>query len=91
MVSRDQDAFHGKRSAYRITEPLLAFYDAIMRPAWTDLERPGHAEQVWSRSQATFRSKVLGPHFEPRPQLGPLACGGRANSSSDATSEPMKA
>lgn len=64
MVTRDQDAFHGKRSAYRITEPLLAFYHAIMRPEWTDLERPGHAEQVWSRSQATFRSKVLGPHFE---------------------------
>ena len=64
MVSRDQDAFHGKRSAYRITEPLLAFYHAIMRPEWTDLERPGHADQVWSRAQATFRSKVLGPHFE---------------------------
>lgn len=64
MISRDQDAFHGKRSAYRITEPLLAFYHAIMRPEWTDLERPGHAEQVWSRSQATFRSRVLGPHFE---------------------------
>ena len=64
MVTRDQDAFHGKRSAYRVTEPLLAFYHAIMRPEWTDLERPGHAEQVWSRSQATFRSKVLGPRFE---------------------------
>lgn len=35
-----------------------------MRREWTDLERPGHAEQVWSLSQATFRSKVLGPHFE---------------------------
>jgi hypothetical protein len=35
-----------------------------MRPEWTDLERPGYAEQVWSRSQATFRSRVLGPHFE---------------------------
>ena len=64
MITRDQDAFHGKRSAYRITEPLLAFYHAIMRPEWTDLERPGYAEQVWSRSQATFRSRVLGPHFE---------------------------
>src|SRR5438874_325592 len=64
MVTRDQDAFHGKRSTYRIIEPLLAFYHAIMRPDWTDLERPGHAEQVWSRAQATFRSKVLGPHFE---------------------------
>lgn len=64
MVAREQDAFHGKRSAYRITEPILSFYHAIMRPEWTDLERPGYAAQVWERSQGTFRSKVLGPHFE---------------------------
>jgi AAA+ ATPase superfamily predicted ATPase len=64
MIARDPDAFHGKRSAYRITEPILGFYHAIMRPEWTDLERPGYAGQVWDRSQTAFRSKVLGPHFE---------------------------
>nr|WP_221473561.1 ATP-binding protein [Planomonospora venezuelensis] len=64
MITRDPDAFHGKRSAYRITEPILAFYHAIMRPEWTDLERPGYAVQVWERSQEAFRSRVLGPHFE---------------------------
>jgi hypothetical protein len=64
MIAREQDAFHVKRSHYRITEPLLAFYHAIMRPEWTDLERPGHAEQLWARSQKTFHSQVLGPHFE---------------------------
>ncbi|TDC28012.1 ATP-binding protein [Streptomyces sp. 8K308] len=64
MVVRDPDAFHGKRSAYRIAEPILTFYHAVMRPEWSDLERPGQAEQVWQRSQATFRSKVVGPHFE---------------------------
>lgn len=64
MIAREPDAFHAKRSAYRITEPLLAFYHAVMRPEWTDLERPGYARQVWDRSQATFRAKVLGPHFE---------------------------
>src|ERR1700722_12877279 len=35
-----------------------------MGPEWSDLERPGYAGQVWDRSQATFRGKVLGPHFE---------------------------
>lgn len=35
-----------------------------MRPEWSDLERPGQAPAVWERSQATFRSKVIGPHFE---------------------------
>ncbi|MGW5680976.1 AAA family ATPase [Nonomuraea sp. NPDC003754] len=64
MICREPDAFHGKRSAYRITEPILSFYHAIMRPEWTDLERPGLAARVWDRSQAAFRSKVLGPHVE---------------------------
>jgi hypothetical protein len=35
-----------------------------MRPHWGDLERPGRAPAVWQRAQPTFRSKVLGPHFE---------------------------
>lgn len=64
MICREADAFHGKRSAYRITEPILSFYHAIMRPEWSDLERPGRASEVWGRSQSAFRSKVLGPHFE---------------------------
>ncbi|MEU4699556.1 AAA family ATPase [Nonomuraea dietziae] len=64
LICREADAFHGKRSAYRITEPIVSFYHAIMRPEWTDLERPGSAAQVWKRSQATFCSQVLGPHFE---------------------------
>ncbi|MBA2950790.1 AAA family ATPase [Streptomyces himalayensis] len=64
MISREPDAFHGKRSAYRINEPILTFYYALMRPEWSDLERPGQAESVWQRSHPTFRSKVIGPHFE---------------------------
>jgi AAA+ ATPase superfamily predicted ATPase len=64
MITRDPDAFHGKRSAYRIAEPILTFYYAVMRPEWSDLERPGQAPAVWERSQSTFRSKVVGPHFE---------------------------
>ncbi|MBI0375813.1 ATP-binding protein [Streptomyces albiflaviniger] len=64
MIVREPDAFHGKRSAYRIAEPILTFYHALMRPEWSDLERPGQAPSVWERSQPTFRSKVIGPHFE---------------------------
>lgn len=64
MIIREPDAFHGKRSAYRIAEPILTFYHALMRPEWSDLERPGQAPRVWERSQATFRSRVVGPHFE---------------------------
>jgi hypothetical protein len=35
-----------------------------MCPEWTDLERPGYAQQIWERSLPTFHAKVLGPHFE---------------------------
>jgi AAA+ ATPase superfamily predicted ATPase len=95
MITREVDAFHGKRSAYRITEPLLSFYYAVMRPQWTDLERPGYAQQVWDRSQETFRAKVLGPHFEQlarswtRWHADPTTLGGlRAKVSSGTLPDP---
>jgi AAA+ ATPase superfamily predicted ATPase len=96
MIHRDQDAFHGKRSAYRIAEPIVTFYHAIMRPEWTDLERPGNAEQVWARSQHTFRSKVVGPHFEKvcrdwaRWYAGPVTFGGhRTRIASGTVPDPV--
>ncbi|MEU5031695.1 AAA family ATPase [Streptomyces milbemycinicus] len=64
MITHEADAFRRNRSAYRIAEPLVIFYHAVMRPMWGDLERPGRAAAVWSRIQPTFRSKVIGPHFE---------------------------
>ncbi|MDT0308609.1 ATP-binding protein [Streptomyces sp. DSM 44917] len=64
MILREPDAFHRKRSAYRVAEPILTFYHALMRPEWSDLERPGQGTAVWERSGTTFRSKVVGPHFE---------------------------
>ncbi|WP_223837696.1 AAA family ATPase [Streptomyces venezuelae] len=64
MITHEIDAFRRNRSAYRIAEPLVTFYHAVMRPAWGDLERPGRAAAVWTRAQSTFRSKVIGPHFE---------------------------
>ena len=64
LISHQTEAFKKNRSSYRIAEPLLTFYHAVMRPAWGDLERPGRAPQVWRRSQHTFHSNVVGPHFE---------------------------
>ncbi|MFF7392537.1 ATP-binding protein [Streptomyces scabiei] len=64
MITHEADAFRRNRSAYRIAEPLVTFYHAVMRPAWGDLERPGRASDVWRRTRSTFRSKVVGPHFE---------------------------
>ncbi|BDT88001.1 AAA family ATPase [Nocardia cyriacigeorgica] len=64
LLRRDADVFRQNRSAYRITEPLVAFYHAIMRPVWDQLERPGSAHRVWRASRHRFTSNVLGPHFE---------------------------
>jgi hypothetical protein len=64
LVTHETDAFRRNRSAYRIAEPLITFYHAIMRPAWGDLERPGRAPAVWLRARPRFLSAVVGPHFE---------------------------
>ncbi len=64
LITHETEAFKKNRSAYRIAEPLITFYHAIMHPAWGDLERPGRAPQVWQRSKHAFHSRVAGPHFE---------------------------
>jgi uncharacterized protein len=64
LLIREPDAFRDNKSVYRIAEPLVTFYHAIMRPAWDQLERPGSAARVWQASQHRFDSRVLGPHFE---------------------------
>ena len=64
LLHRDADVFRDNRPAYRIAEPLIGFYHAIMRPVWDQLERPGAAPRVWQASRRRFASNILGPHFE---------------------------
>jgi uncharacterized protein len=63
LIIREADPFHARRSSFRIAEPLVTFYEAIMRRAWTQLEQR-LANRVWQRSRPTFLAKVVGPHFE---------------------------
>jgi len=63
LITRETDPFRKGRSLYRITEPLIVFYEAIMRREWTRLER-GDTAGAWRNSQATFLAQVVGPHFE---------------------------
>lgn len=63
LLVREPDPFRSGRSSYRITEPLITFYQAIMRPAWTALEQRRGAD-VWRRSPRRYASAVLGPRFE---------------------------
>ncbi|MBO0804397.1 MAG: ATP-binding protein [Nocardiopsaceae bacterium] len=63
LVAREPNLFRSGRSTYRITEPLITFYEAIMRRRWAELEL-GLAETAWRAAQGTFASQIAGPHFE---------------------------
>jgi AAA+ ATPase superfamily predicted ATPase len=64
LVIRAADAFRDNRTTFRIAEPLITFYHAVMRPIWSDLEHTRDASRLWQRSQRRFTANVLGPHFE---------------------------
>lgn len=63
LITRESDPFHARRSLFRIAEPLITFYEAIMRPSWPQLEQR-QASAVWRRRRSAFLSEVVGPHFE---------------------------
>ncbi len=67
LITREPDAFRDNRSHFRVAEPLVTFYHAVMRPVWADLEHartPRDTERLWQRGQRRFAANVLGPHFE---------------------------
>ena len=51
------------RARYRITEPLLNLYYAVMRPAWSELES-GRGREVWAEASQLISSLVVGPYFK---------------------------
>jgi AAA+ ATPase superfamily predicted ATPase len=63
LIAREADPFRKGRSLYRVCEPLIVFYEAVMRRERTRLER-GDRTAAWRNSQATFIAQVVGPHFE---------------------------
>jgi uncharacterized protein len=63
LISKRPDLFRGGRSTYQITEPLITFYEAVMRRRWAELEL-GLADAVWQAAQRSFSTQVAGPHFE---------------------------
>jgi uncharacterized protein len=63
LITKEADVFRRGRWLYRVTEPLITFYEVVMRPEWSRLET-GQAEGVWRDQRADFLSRVVGPHFE---------------------------
>lgn len=64
FLVRERDPLRQGRSFYRVAEPLVGFYHAVMRPEWAQLERSGRAAEVWARARERWSAAVLGPHFE---------------------------
>ncbi|GAA2779535.1 ATP-binding protein [Nonomuraea dietziae] len=63
LLRREIDVFRPGRSVYRVCEPLISFYQVVMRPRWSLLES-GRAGAVWRDARARFTAQVVGPHFE---------------------------
>ncbi|MDQ7907812.1 ATP-binding protein [Phytohabitans sp. ZYX-F-186] len=63
LLRREPDVFRSGRMTYRVAEPLVTFYQVVMRPYWGLLES-GRAESVWQDARTRFAAQVLGPHFE---------------------------
>jgi uncharacterized protein len=63
LLRREPDQFRSGRSRYRICEPMITFYHAVMRPQWAQLEA-GRGHSVWQDARPRFLSQVAGPHFE---------------------------
>ncbi len=63
IIERHVDTFRSNRTTYEITEPIVAFHHAIMRPTWAALER-GRAASAWASAKPTFLSRLVGPTFE---------------------------
>jgi AAA+ ATPase superfamily predicted ATPase len=63
LLRRQNDVFRAHRSTYQVAEPLVVFYQVVMRPQWGLLES-GRARNVWEAARTRFSSQVVGPHFE---------------------------
>ena len=69
LVVREPDVFKDNRTVFRIAEPLIAFYHAVMRPIWSDLEHTRDASGLWRVASG----------------VSPATCSGRTSSSCAGT------
>lgn len=63
FVQRVEDVLLQRRGRLQIADPIVRFRHAISSPRLAMLE-DRRADEVWTASQQTFSSGILGPHFE---------------------------
>lgn len=63
IVTRHEDPLRGRRAHWTITDPLVRFWMAVMRPDWARLEE-GRADEVWRDAAQRWQAQVIGPAVE---------------------------
>ena len=63
FVVRHEDLLADRRPVYRVADPIVRFHHLINRRHRARLE-DRRAMEVWSEAEATYRSQIVGPHFE---------------------------
>ncbi|WP_084965701.1 ATP-binding protein [Thermoactinospora rubra] len=59
----EKDPLWERRPVITLADPIVRFHNLITIPM-LNLVETGRSVQAWQRSQATFLSRILGPHFE---------------------------
>lgn len=63
FLRHGQDLLRQRKPIITVADPIVRFHNLVVRPNLLDLEMR-ESRVVWDRAQATFTSKIVGPHFE---------------------------
>jgi AAA+ ATPase superfamily predicted ATPase len=63
LIEHLDDALRGKRTVFRIAEPIVRLHQLITARYEPELVA-GRADRVWRRSATAVAEKIYGPHFE---------------------------
>ena len=65
-IDRVADPLHGRRSRYRVSEPIVRTWRLLVEPRAARLETggPTQSARVWDESEPLINSRIYGPHLE---------------------------
>lgn len=63
LIEHLDDALRAKRSAFRVTEPVVRLHQLVTSRYEPELVA-GRADRVWARASQAIASRIYGPHFE---------------------------
>ncbi|RCG30631.1 ATP-binding protein [Sphaerisporangium album] len=63
LIEQIDDALRGKRSVFRIAEPVVRLHQLLIQRHEAELIA-GYADRVWRANSDTVASRIYGPHFE---------------------------